>query len=88
MKRFLKAGHFPTLVAALLYFDVSFMAWILLGPLGPFLRGCRSLWLRRCVFLRDAGVARAGYPVVATLGQQGDSEDGAVLVSGIARCSR
>jgi len=38
MKRFLRAGHFPTLFASLLYFDVSFMAWILLGPLGPFLR--------------------------------------------------
>ena len=38
MKNFLKAGHFPTLLAALLYFDVSFMAWILLGPLAPFMR--------------------------------------------------
>jgi NNP family nitrate/nitrite transporter-like MFS transporter len=38
MKTFLRAGHFPTLLAALLYFDVSFMAWILLGPLAPFLR--------------------------------------------------
>jgi len=38
MKNFLRAGHFPTLVAALVYFDVSFMAWILLGPLAPFLR--------------------------------------------------
>ena len=35
---FLKAGHLPTLVAALLYFDVSFMIWVLLGPLAPFLR--------------------------------------------------
>ena len=35
---FLRAGHLPTLVAALLYFDVSFMAWVLLGPLAPFLR--------------------------------------------------
>ena len=35
---FLRAGHLPTLVAALLYFDVSFMAWMLLGPLAPFLR--------------------------------------------------
>jgi NNP family nitrate/nitrite transporter-like MFS transporter len=32
------AGHFPTLLAALLYFDVSFMTWVLLGPLAPFLR--------------------------------------------------
>src|SRR5712691_9189378 len=36
--RFLETGHFPTLVAALLYFDVSFMVWVLLGPLAPFLR--------------------------------------------------
>ena len=35
---FLKAGHLPTLVAALLYFDVSFMVWVLLGPLAPFVR--------------------------------------------------
>ena len=28
----------PTLVSALLYFDVSFMAWVILGPLAPFLR--------------------------------------------------
>ena len=35
---FLTAGHLPTLVAALLYFDISFMTWILLGPLAPFLR--------------------------------------------------
>jgi MFS transporter, NNP family, nitrate/nitrite transporter len=34
---FRKAGHFPSLVAAFLYFDVSFMAWVLLGPLGPFI---------------------------------------------------
>jgi hypothetical protein len=38
MKGFLRAGHTPTLVASLLYFDVSFMAWVLLGPLAPFLR--------------------------------------------------
>src|SRR5215510_14882531 len=35
---FLKAGHTPTLIAALLYFDVSFMAWVIMGPLAPFLR--------------------------------------------------
>ena len=38
MKNFLRAGHFPTLMAALLYFDVSFMTWVLFGPLAPFLR--------------------------------------------------
>jgi MFS transporter, NNP family, nitrate/nitrite transporter len=34
---FFKTGHFPTLMAAFLYFDVSFMVWVLLGPLAPFL---------------------------------------------------
>src|SRR5579864_6345304 len=29
-----KSGHWPTLVSAFLYFDFSFMAWTLLGPLG------------------------------------------------------
>ncbi len=33
-KGFLKAGHLPTLFSAFLYFDLSFMAWVLLGPLG------------------------------------------------------
>lgn len=33
---FRQAGHSPTLLAAFLYFDVSFMAWVLLGPLAPF----------------------------------------------------
>lgn len=33
-KGFLQSGHFPTLLAAFLYFDLSFMCWVLLGPLG------------------------------------------------------
>src|SRR2546425_8337477 len=28
------SGHWPTLLTAFLYFDFSFMAWTLLGPLG------------------------------------------------------
>lgn len=32
-KGFMKAGHLPTLFAAFLYFDLSFMAWVVLGPL-------------------------------------------------------
>lgn len=31
---FLKTGHAPTLFAAFLYFDLSFMVWVMLGPLG------------------------------------------------------
>ncbi|BAK76291.1 nitrate/nitrite transporter [Pseudogulbenkiania sp. NH8B] len=32
-KSFWKAGHWPTLLAAFLYFDLSFMVWYILGPL-------------------------------------------------------
>jgi NNP family nitrate/nitrite transporter-like MFS transporter len=32
-KDFKKAGHWPTLLAAFLYFDFSFMVWVTLGPL-------------------------------------------------------
>lgn len=30
---FLKSGHSPSLLSSFLYFDVSFMIWVLLGPL-------------------------------------------------------
>jgi NNP family nitrate/nitrite transporter-like MFS transporter len=30
---FLKAGHLPTLLSCFLYFDLSFMVWVLLGPM-------------------------------------------------------
>ena len=34
-KGFWQSGHTPTLLAAFLYFDVSFMVWVMLGPLAP-----------------------------------------------------
>jgi NNP family nitrate/nitrite transporter-like MFS transporter len=34
-KGFWQSGHNPTLLAAFLYFDVSFMVWVMLGPLAP-----------------------------------------------------
>jgi nitrate/nitrite transporter NarK len=33
-RAFFKAGHAPTLGAAFFYFDMSFMVWVMLGPLG------------------------------------------------------
>jgi NNP family nitrate/nitrite transporter-like MFS transporter len=33
-RAFLKVGHTPTLAASFLYFDLSFMVWVMLGPLG------------------------------------------------------
>jgi NNP family nitrate/nitrite transporter-like MFS transporter len=33
-REFFKAGHPPTLISAFFYFDMSFMVWVMLGPLG------------------------------------------------------
>ena len=33
-RSFLKSGHTPTLLSAFFYFDLSFMVWVILGPLG------------------------------------------------------
>ncbi len=34
LSEFRKAGHWPTLLGAFLYFDFSFMVWVMLGALG------------------------------------------------------
>lgn len=34
---FRRAGHWPTLLAAFLYFDISFMVWVVLGPLSLYI---------------------------------------------------
>src|SRR3970282_1896966 len=36
-REFKQAGHWPTLLASFLYFDVSFMVWVVLGPLSLYL---------------------------------------------------
>ena len=37
IKDFLKSGHPPTLFSAFLYFDVSFMVWVMVGVLGAYI---------------------------------------------------
>lgn len=37
LKEFKQVGHWPTLLAAFLYFDVSFMVWVVLGPLSLYI---------------------------------------------------
>jgi NNP family nitrate/nitrite transporter-like MFS transporter len=36
-KSFLSSGHLPTLLSAFFYFDISFMVWVLFGPVTPFI---------------------------------------------------
>ncbi len=40
---FWKVGHTPTLLAAFLYFDIAFMIWVMLGPLGVQIAGSLGL---------------------------------------------
>lgn len=37
LREFKQAGHWPTLLSAFLYFDVSFMVWVMLGPLSLYI---------------------------------------------------
>lgn len=37
LQGFLRAGNRGTLAASFLYFDISFMVWVLLGALGNFI---------------------------------------------------
>jgi NNP family nitrate/nitrite transporter-like MFS transporter len=37
LRDFRRAGHWPTLLCAFLYFDISFMVWVLVGALGSIL---------------------------------------------------
>src|SRR3954469_13318934 len=37
MREFRRAGHTPSLIAALLHFDVSFAIWVILGALGAYI---------------------------------------------------
>ena len=37
VKDFMKSGHPPTLFSAFLYFDISFMVWVLIGVLGVYM---------------------------------------------------
>ncbi|MGC5324155.1 nitrate/nitrite transporter [Brevibacillus sp. SYSU BS000544] len=36
-KSFLKSGHLPTLLSSFLYFDISFMIWVMLGATSTFI---------------------------------------------------
>ncbi len=66
---FLRAGHLPTLVASFLYFDLSFMVWVL-GPLAAFI--ARDLHLnagQKGLIVAIPILAGAGAATVAAIGE-------------------
>ncbi len=67
---FRKVGHTPSLIAAFLYFDVSFMAWVLLGPLGPFIAETYRLTATQKGFLVALPLLAGSFfrPILGVLG--------------------
>ena len=67
---FRKAGNTPSLIAAFLYFDVSFMAWVLLGPLGPFIAETYKLSATQKGFLVALPLLAGSFfrPILGVLG--------------------
>lgn len=67
---FRRAGHTPSLIAAFLYFDVSFMAWVLLGPLGPFIAETYKLTATQKGFLVALPLLAGSFfrPILGVLG--------------------
>src|SRR5215472_17371628 len=70
MSAFRKAGHTPSLIAAFLYFDVCFMAWVLLGPLGPFIAETYELTSTQKGFLVALPLLAGSFfrPILGVLG--------------------
>src|SRR5215469_4406092 len=58
--RLMRAGHFPTLVSAFLYFDYSFMVWTLLGVLGAQIAEALSLSAQQKFFMVSVPILAGG----------------------------
>src|SRR5262245_30393093 len=70
MTEFRKAGHTPSLIAALLHFDVSFAIWVILGALGAYIAEDLGLSASQkgvlvAVPLLSAAVCRVTFGVLA-----------------------
>src|SRR3954451_23383638 len=70
MKEFRQAGHTPSLVAALLHFDVSFAIWVILGALGAYIAEDLGLSAAQkgvvvAIPLLSAAVCRVSFGVLA-----------------------
>jgi NNP family nitrate/nitrite transporter-like MFS transporter len=70
MREFRRAGHTPSLVAALLHFDVSFAIWVILGALGAYIAEDLGLTAAEkgvlvAVPLLSAAVSRVTFGVLA-----------------------
>jgi NNP family nitrate/nitrite transporter-like MFS transporter len=70
MNDFRRAGHTPSLIAALLHFDISFAIWVILGALGAYIADDLGLSASQkgvlvAIPLLSAAVARVAFGVLA-----------------------
>ena len=70
LREFRRAGHTPSLIAALLHFDVSFAIWVILGALGAYIAEDLGLSASQkgvlvAIPLLSAAVARVTFGVLA-----------------------
>src|SRR5688500_15116428 len=65
-----RSGHPPTLLCAFLHFDISFMVWVILGALMPFITTDVSLTGENLRVTPTAAVARAGQYTLVVRGPQ------------------
>ena len=65
-----KGGHAPSLFAAFLHFDISFMVWVILGALMPFITTDAALTGPNLQVTPTANVERAGQYTVLIKGPQ------------------
>lgn len=63
-------GHAPSLVSAFLHFDISFMVWVVLGALMPFLTTDATLTGTNLLITPTAAVSRPGQYTVLIRGLQ------------------
>lgn len=65
-----KSGHWPSLLSAFLHFDTSFMIWVILGALMPFLASDPNLTGLNMKMTTKSSVTQAGQYTVLIKGPQ------------------
>ena len=58
------SGHAPTLLSAFLHFDISFMVWVILGALSPFIASDIALTGSNLHVMPQASVAKGAYSLI------------------------
>ena len=75
-----KSGHAPSLLAAFLHFDISFMIWVILGALMPFLMTDTGLSGANLLITPQATITQAGQYTLIIKGPQKVKDNSKLVV--------